>query len=1570
MAATETWQPPEVSNWQPPETVTVDEKPRDLAPMFGGLDKVLGAMDPLDAQHTTAYLNSVPEASKPEETAAIANLRFLTDAYKGHRTQDELNTNLDFYRNEYATSMGWLKPSDKPLDNSGFYARVGKFYKGTQAKAQEISQAVMEDVLAGENWRTTTGRFLREHRNDPDFEPSQLETFSNVARQTAEGLKAKAETLGPVVSQLSQIFTRQLTDQEASTETLEDAAKLLLTLDPKDRQLAADLAAIHTAKNSGGTGDEADAHGIVGKTAKAFSQGTMQLVDAIGAPFADEMQATMMLRRSFDSIADPVESKNMMGRVYYGLIHSGETLAMTVAAPWAAIPLLAGANYQQRITRGEGAPASAAGAAIDTAMNFVGGNVVFKGGFGAVEAATLQTVRSNAIKRLGADVLALGGMAVLDQTIPPIIQHYAAQLDASGATKQVKFEALWDNLKGASAETALSVVVMSLIGTGVGGVKDVGRWREATARTTMWEAAGWGKEQAARIAAAPTIEERLALAQSMAPKGREATQKAAIATLDAEVTTARETAQTLPDGQPAAEVKQDSAGVYVVTSGEGEEIGHASTPEAAMEIKVEADQNSYQGAHKPMTTEGGAARLHDLAVAFGEDIYTKNAIKFFGSGDPREKQTVKIMNAVKGNPDDEVTIYRGIKDGAGNQINSGDWVTLLKSVADEYAGDGGVVIEKTVKAKDITSWPDSLLEFGYFPEKSGEAPKMAQRPGIPKEDAQPAPVAEPNPEPNVTGTSRAELNKVLKAQGMEELSESGYEAQKDTLKNALDAVAAEPGMADRLVNEIEAGVTDGKPKLLNATERTVLGLEARRLSNAREENAARQAELEALPQTPETESELDALREHAMQEQAEFDRFSEASREAGEHGARSLAAMGVLLKQDYSLAGITRRVREAQGGKPLSEEQTAQVAELTKQLRDLQGQFNALKAGQAEAAIASRTRAPANRATNRLRAYLKAEADAAWAELQKKTGQLNAGIDVTMIPLIAKIGAHYLAEGIAHTGEKLGEWGRAMRERFGETIEPHLGAILEQAQEVRARAAIDTRLAQLDALIAKYEQQIKTADVMPKGRETPESPEITAREAKLEELRSEKEKLRDELTPPDVKNAKAVEAYKKRVEARISDIEARTAAADADEQPAAKPEKTPLQLDEKAAALTAKMDLAKRNLDAAVEGARVRAMTPAQRARYELAGVYDSARSIMTGFESSFVLRQGAFFAGRPVKMLKAFASSLRALAANQDKAHQINNEVLNHPDADRAQSDGLYLADDISTSLSRQEEHAMGRWVGKIPLLGRFNRAGIVFLNKLRLDVFRSLTDGRTMNPEERHQIAIFVNEATGRGGLGGMEKHAVVLNRIMFSARFRASRIQLLLGHSMWQGSAKTRIIIAAEYARALVALGTFYVIAKQIMGDDKHEATISTDPTSPDFAKIRVGNTRLDPLAGLAQQMVFASRTITAAAAAYKRERNLPLTQREQEAGDTYLKEAIRYGRNSLHPIIGKTANVMFGKATTGEKTTALKEIYSSLYPMTYEDIAQMLKEQHGMDDETVFATMAFFGMGLQTYQAKKK
>jgi hypothetical protein len=131
----------------------------------------------------------------------------------------------------------------------------------------------------------------------------------------------------------------------------------------------------------------------------------------------------------------------------------------------------------------------------------------------------------------------------------------------------------------------------------------------------------------------------------------------------------------------------------------------------------------YGMAHRPVTVEGGAARLHDLTPAFGDDIYGKSAAQFYGTGNSAlDRQTLSVLNGLRGKPDALVTAYRAVpKDAPASSFNHGDWVTVNRNYAKQHGEstlDGNYrIIEQRVPASHLTTNADSFHEQGYYPPK-------------------------------------------------------------------------------------------------------------------------------------------------------------------------------------------------------------------------------------------------------------------------------------------------------------------------------------------------------------------------------------------------------------------------------------------------------------------------------------------------------------------------------------------------------------------------------------------------------------------------------------------------------------------------------------------------------------------------------------------------------------------------------------------------------------------------------------------------------------------------------------
>ena len=142
--------------------------------------------------------------------------------------------------------------------------------------------------------------------------------------------------------------------------------------------------------------------------------------------------------------------------------------------------------------------------------------------------------------------------------------------------------------------------------------------------------------------------------------------------------------------------------------------------------KGKGDDFSYRMTHTPTTPQQGAARLADMTgggKVFPDDIYSSRGLQFYG--DPNNKfdrESFEIIQAVKGNPEAEVTVYRAVPKGV-TEINPGDFVTLSPEYAKMHGMSGygamgdeaGDVISMKVKVKEVFSDGNDLNEFGFFP---------------------------------------------------------------------------------------------------------------------------------------------------------------------------------------------------------------------------------------------------------------------------------------------------------------------------------------------------------------------------------------------------------------------------------------------------------------------------------------------------------------------------------------------------------------------------------------------------------------------------------------------------------------------------------------------------------------------------------------------------------------------------------------------------------------------------------------------------------------------------------------
>lgn len=526
----------------------------------------------------------------------------------------------------------------------------------------------------------------------------------------------------------------------------------------------------------------------------------------------------------------------------------------------------------------------------------------------------------------------------------------------------------------------------------------------------------------------------------------------------------------------------------------------------------------------------------------------------------------------------------------------------------------------------------------------------------------------------------------------------------------------------------------------------------------------------------------------------------------------------------------------------------------------------------------------------------------------------------------------------------------------------------------RDAGKMSRELESLNRQIAEKKAALATGDIRPESSRRANRPLSPELEQAKQELESLNQRIRETRAGDP---ALQLESKKARLNASIAELRRRIQEGDFEPQT----KKELAALDDEANKLQSERDQLREQFEHLLEQDRYQKASLFQKVKTQALDLYDAARLLMTTGEFSFILRQGKVgVLSHPIKAARTLPDTFRAFLRNPTESNALNLRVLNHPDAAAAISAGLHLVEEGS-KLTKQEEFLMSRLAERSQILsqtvGRFNRAATVFMNKLRFDMFNTMRESSGgLNPKEQEALAHFVNVATGRGTLGMLEPAAVPLARLMFSPRYLASRIQLAVGEPLWGGTWATRRIIAKEYARTLIGLGVYYGAMKLAFGD---KAEIGDDPRSSDFGKIKIGNTRIDPLAGLSQVIVFAARTATGETVNGRGKERDIRGPKVPFGGEKWSDVAARFARSKLHPVPGAIINLFDGSDLAGNPTD-LQSMANPIAwvdpsdshfagPMTWVDVYQALEEQD-LPEGVAISLLAMLGEGLQTYDANAK
>jgi len=543
---------------------------------------------------------------------------------------------------------------------------------------------------------------------------------------------------------------------------------------------------------------------------------------------------------------------------------------------------------------------------------------------------------------------------------------------------------------------------------------------------------------------------------------------------------------------------------------------------------------------------------------------------------------------------------------------------------------------------------------------------------------------------------------------------------------------------------------------------------------------------------------------------------------------------------------------------------------------------------------------------------------------------------------------------------------RAERDALREILAQVVGVEQRPGHEQVIRARAVERA--LEKSLADYEKRIAAGTTAKPEREQRGiiTPEMSVLRARRDALKAELEAMRK---ADGTLNEFALAAHKARMTseiARLSDKISRN-----DFSPRAKPK--PLVLDDEAAKLRGQLQKTKANFErkrAADRRERRNIKQKTADAVLETLGLY---RAIKSSYDLSALGRQAKWLAAaNPLMAIRAMKVSIKAMAS-EDVFQQVDATL-------RADSrPGLELTS-LDEGLTKREEDVRSLWSDNLGMRPS-NRAFTTLLNVMRVKIYDSMRAelGLSETLDRLKTIGRYASIATGRGDPGKFAAAAASAAHVLWAPRLYLSRIQLMIGQPLWdKGTDKvTRKLIAKQYGRSVVGLIGWYaalhMFMSSLLGDDDNEVTIEDDPRSADFGKVRVGNTRIDPMGGMLQFAVLASRLAT------QETKTLNGKIRSLLHDESSGKDAVGFGRDDaasvlgrfartkLTPALGLGVDLLSGENVVGEPVTPKKPIdlaVQLLSPLAVQGAYEAVQE-HGWPRGMALGALEMLGEGVMIY-----
>ena len=356
--------------------------------------------------------------------------------------------------------------------------------------------------------------------------------------------------------------------------------------------------------------------------------------------------------------------------------------------------------------------------------------------------------------------------------------------------------------------------------------------------------------------------------------------------------------------------------------------------------------------------------------------------------------------------------------------------------------------------------------------------------------------------------------------------------------------------------------------------------------------------------------------------------------------------------------------------------------------------------------------------------------------------------------------------------------------------------------------------------------------------------------------------------------------------------------------------------------------------------------------------------------DASFALRQNMWqMTAHPIRNFKPFFKSFKHILT-ENSALSLSNALENDARTDIRDMSGLKIMDPNSVGDQDRSEVFKGQWIENLKwtipgtpiqkwqtpfgyVMTVSSRHAVAIGNLVRVAAFDAFMD---LNPNatqiELKAMADYINKSTGLGDLSGIGRGAEVLNELMFSPKFVASRFQTPWAVVKYWNLPRVRKQIATDALR-MVGTSTLLGFLAALAGLEVEWQ----DPESPDFLKVRFRDTRFFFGGGFLPNVRLGARliigTVKGLTPGVENEDNFNMWNLVSK----WLSYKMAPGPAAIRELIE-------GQTPVGQKTTILETLGRAPVPILGQELIDAFKDSWAAF--IVTGVMGGIGGDVATYQ----